>query len=173
MPSKFGLKHIACLATTLTLVAGSLSLLLEMEWIRTALRTRFSRGNLDACGQPTPQVCEYNGGGNRSSPRFAYVTYVAHTKYMKGAVVVFKALRALGSDREMVVLHSRPLSAHWRRKFCLLGVRTRYWPKYKKKQRGYYEHCMLKLSVFLLTEYNRLVYIEAANVRNIEKALLQ
>eukprot|EP00658_Telonema_sp_P-2_P009680 TRINITY_DN13606_c0_g1_i3.p2 TRINITY_DN13606_c0_g1~~TRINITY_DN13606_c0_g1_i3.p2 ORF type:complete len:113 (+),score=24.55 TRINITY_DN13606_c0_g1_i3:214-552(+) len=64
------------------------------------------------------------------------------------------------TEGEMVLLHGHELDGAHREELARLGVHMRYTPGHVKKS-GYYTDVMLKLCVFTLKEFSRIVYVES------------
>lgn len=93
--------------------------------------------------------------------RHAYVFYATDDAYGVAVLVFVRRLRELGvaPDADVLVLHlplSRPVVA----RMDALGIQRREVPVVGR-QGGYFKDSLVKLRIFELTEYDRVVYLDA------------
>jgi alpha-N-acetylglucosamine transferase len=93
--------------------------------------------------------------------RFAYAFYATSDTYAVAVLVFVHLLRQLGirEDADVVVLHL-PVSRHLVNAMRKMGIQTRLVTPLRNA-RGAYHHCFVKLRIFELSEYERVVYADA------------
>ena len=96
--------------------------------------------------------------------RFSYVMYAGDPRYVAGVVVVVKVLKLLGCKMAIALMHSCALPAADAALLRALNVTLVEVHDFQRKRDAYYRTVMLKLNVFNLTEYDRVVYVEADGV---------
>jgi hypothetical protein len=94
--------------------------------------------------------------------RLAYVFYATDDIYAVAVLVFVRLLRDLGarSDADILVMHA-PLSSALREKMQRLGITTRLVRRYPKAMNASFRHCLLKLKIFGLSEYERVLFADA------------
>lgn len=97
-----------------------------------------------------------------SENRLAFVFYATDEPYAVAVMVFVHLLRQLGMrpDADVIVLH-RPLAAWITDKLNEMGITTRLVEPVRKLIHRYYRHCLVKLRIFELTEYERVLYVDA------------
>lgn len=101
--------------------------------------------------------------GNRvDGSRHAYAFYATNDRYAVAVLVAINLLKRLGASESIhfVVLHlsvSRYLLARMHE----MGVTTKMVEKTKRAYGRYFRDCLVKLRVLQLTEYDRVVYLDA------------
>ncbi len=92
---------------------------------------------------------------------FAFAFYATDDTYGKAALVVMAALKELGTpeDIDFVLLH-RGLSKPLLDRMSGRGLLTREAAPVPRTSNPYYRDCLLKLRVFQLVEYERLLYLD-------------
>lgn len=100
----------------------------------------------------------------RSKPRnrFAFVFYATEENYAIAVLVFVHLLRGLGmrQDADVLVLHL-PLAAEILDKMKRVGIATRRVKPFRHVMNGHYRHSFLKLRIFELVEYDRLIFADA------------
>jgi len=99
--------------------------------------------------------------GNRKT-RYAYVFYATDIAYATAVLVFVRLLKELGirSDVDLIILHL-PLPEHILKKMRQMGIVTRRVPELRYTYSKYFEHSLVKLRVFELTKYERLIFLDA------------
>ncbi len=105
-----------------------------------------------------PQILDLS----KSGKRWAYVFYATNREYAIAVLVFVRLLRQLGirDDADVVVLHL-PLSGRIIARMRDLGISTVPVPKLRYVNHRYYRHCLVKLRIFQLFEYERVVFVDA------------
>jgi len=96
-----------------------------------------------------------------ASPRRAYAFYATNNTYAIAVIVFVHLLKRLGVPDavDVVVLHL-PLSARVLTVMRDMGIVTRQVTAPKSLHSSNYRDCLLKLRIFELTDYDRVVYME-------------
>ena len=97
-----------------------------------------------------------------SPGRFAYAFYATDDTYA-AAVIVFAhllRLRGVGEGIDLVVLHVG-VSAELVDRMRAMGLLTRAVERMRYSRHRYYRDCFVKLRVFALEDYQRVVYVDA------------
>src|SRR4029077_14823364 len=94
--------------------------------------------------------------------RLAYVFYATDDIHAVAVLVFVRLLRDLGarSDADILVMHA-PLSSALRKKMQRWGITTRLVRRYPKAMNASFRHCLLKLKIFGLSEYERVLFADA------------
>ena len=94
--------------------------------------------------------------------RRAYVFYATNDLYAVAVLVFVRLLRGLGipGGTDVVVLHL-PLSEYLLARMHSMQIVTRLVPAPRFVRDRYCRHCLVKLRVFGLTEYDQVVYVDA------------
>lgn len=94
--------------------------------------------------------------------RRAYVFYATNTLYALAVLVFVTRMRrsAVSFDCDIVLLHL-PLPAELLRTIQQAGIITRACALPRQVPSAYYRDCLLKLKIFELVEYDRIVYVDA------------
>jgi FkbM family methyltransferase len=98
----------------------------------------------------------------KSRNRYAYVFYATNDTYAIAVLVFVRLLRRLGirDDVDIVVLHLR-LSRSIVAKMRKLGMVTLMVPELGRGHHRHYKDCFVKLRSFQLSDYDRVVYVDA------------
>ena len=88
--------------------------------------------------------------------KYSYVMYVSHPSYFKGALACMRMLKLQKTRYPFMLIHSIPIPSNMN-----FDCATRYLTDFPRKSHGYYRNVMLKLSIFLLEEFDKLVYVES------------
>jgi hypothetical protein len=98
----------------------------------------------------------------RSGNRLAFVFYATDEDYAVAVLVFVRILQELGirKDADVVALHL-PLNASIVEKMRRLGIRTRLVAPVPGVKVWHYRHCLVKLKVLTLTEYERVLFVDA------------
>ena len=98
----------------------------------------------------------------RSKNRWAYVFYATNDAYAIAVLVFVHLLRQFGirSDADLVVLHL-PLSREIVAKMREMGMVTALAPAIPYVHHRYYRNCLVKLRIFQLFEFERVVFVDA------------
>jgi hypothetical protein len=101
-------------------------------------------------------------GGTSAAGRQALALYATDDAYALAALVLVEQVRRLGLDPsiEVVLLH-RWISSRFRKAFEDRGVRLLRVRPLRYVGRGYYRDCLIKLHVLGLTDYERVVFLDA------------
>lgn len=94
--------------------------------------------------------------------RRAYVFYATNDTYAVAVLVFVRLLQRIGvrADTDLVVLHL-PLSRSLVAKMQAIGIVTRLVSELRYVHGWHYRDCLVKLRVFELNDYDRVVYIDA------------
>ena len=94
--------------------------------------------------------------------RHAYVFYATCTMYALAVLVFVTLLRrsTVSTDCDIVLLHL-PLPEELLRRIQQAGIVTRASEAPRQLHSSYYRDCLLKLKIFELVEYDRIVYVDA------------
>jgi hypothetical protein len=97
--------------------------------------------------------------------RYAYVFYATNDTYAIAVLVFVRLLRQIGvrEDADIVLLHLE-LSPRLAAKARAMGVHTRQVAPLPYVSGSGYEDCLVKLRIFDLTEYERIVYVDADSI---------
>lgn len=92
----------------------------------------------------------------------AYAFYATSSQYALAVIVFVSLLRRLGlrEDVELVLIHT-PLPVSLLEQARRAGLTTREVRPAPLPQGGYYRHSLVKLRIFELTEYDRVIYADA------------
>lgn len=93
-----------------------------------------------------------------SRARFAYALYATNDTYAVAAMVAVKALQRLGIDAgiDLVVLHL-DVSPYLVETMRRMGIRPMRVEPLRHVSQGYYRDCLVRLRVFQLVQYERVV----------------
>lgn len=113
---------------------------------------------LDSTHEKTQQDFELPRPRNRQ----AYVFYATSHAYAIAVLVLVRLLQRLGmrDDADLLVLHL-PLPSHVLTKMREMGIVTRLVPELRYIDHPYFRDCLVKLRIFHLIEYDRVVFVEA------------
>ncbi len=97
-----------------------------------------------------------------SMNRQALVFYATRHEYAVSVLVFVRLLQRLGTRRgtDLIVLHL-PLEPWVLEKMRAMGMMTVGVPALPLMKRRYYRHCLTKLRIFQLVQYERVVYLDA------------
>jgi alpha-N-acetylglucosamine transferase len=105
---------------------------------------------------------------NGTLPRFAYTFYATNDRYYCSALVNAKRLRDVGSDNriDILIFHSSVYSPslHLKNKANILNIKDRIVNDMPLTADGYYRDCLVKLRVFDLNEYNRVILMDSDSI---------
>lgn len=98
----------------------------------------------------------------RSRNRWAYVFYATNETYAIAVLVFVRMLRRLGirNNADLVVLHL-PLSRQVVAKMRDIGIVTELVPELRHVNNRYYRDCLVKLRIFQLHEFERVIFADA------------
>ncbi|CAA6664979.1 unnamed protein product [Spirodela intermedia] len=108
------------------------------------------------------------------SQREAYATVLHSSEsYVCGAIVLAHSIRRSGSRRDLVLLHDKSLSDAKRRALAAAGWKLRMIKRIRNphaKKFTYNEYNYSKLRLWLLTDYDKVVFVDAdaAVLRNVD-----
>lgn len=104
--------------------------------------------------------------------RFAYTFYATNDAYAIAVLVVVKQLKLLGArnDVDFVVLHLS-ISKYIQAKMDEMGIITKKVDPLRYTYGMYYRDCLIKLKIFQLIEYERVVFLDADSIplKNIDE----
>jgi hypothetical protein len=98
----------------------------------------------------------------KAQNRFALAFYATDEAHVIAVMVFVHLLRQLGirSDADVVLLHL-PMPPRLMKNANRLGIATRVVRPFEGPGNWWYRHCLLKLRVFELCEYERILYADA------------
>jgi hypothetical protein len=98
----------------------------------------------------------------KSKNRYAYAFYATDHAYAIAVLVFVRLLQRLGvrHDADLLLLHL-PLPRQLLTKIRDLGMLTAEAPELPYIGYPYYRHCLVKLHIFQLTQYDRVVFVDA------------
>jgi alpha-N-acetylglucosamine transferase len=107
-----------------------------------------------------------------SRNRFAYTFYATDDAYAIAVLVVVKQLQKLGTrdDVEFVLLHLS-ISNYILSKMHEMGITTQKVNPLRYTYGTYYRDCLIKLKIFQLTQYDRVIFLDADSIplKNIDE----
>jgi hypothetical protein len=98
----------------------------------------------------------------KSSNRLAFAFYATDENYAVAVVVFVYLLRDLGirEDADVIVLHL-PLAPPILQKMARMGITTRVVEPFPVARNEYFRHCLVKLRILELADYERVLFIDA------------
>ena len=101
----------------------------------------------------------------RSNKRQAYAFYATSDAYAVAVVVFVRLLRQFGvrEDADLILLHL-PLSRRVISKVHELGIVTVLVPELRYVSNRYYRHCLIKLRIFQLVGFERVIFVDADSI---------
>lgn len=101
-------------------------------------------------------------GKTSRKKRFAYVFYATDNNYAVAVCVVVKLLQQIGirNDIDIVVLHL-PIASFIIGTMHKMNIITKKVKKLRYTRDNYYKDCLIKLCIFHLIQYDRVVYLDA------------
>lgn len=106
--------------------------------------------------------CARMQGGDPTSRRYAYVFYATNDSYAAAVLTVARLLRQLGvrDDIDLLVLHL-PLSPPLERAIAEAGIEPRAVSPPRRVRDRAFRDSLTKLRIFELTDYDRIVFVDA------------
>ena len=93
----------------------------------------------------------------------AYAFYATDNTHAIAAMVCATLLRKAGASADFVLVHL-PLSRFVMRRLRQMSIRTQLVASLDRSPSWYYRDCLVKLQVLHLTDYARVIYLDADSV---------
>jgi glycogenin glucosyltransferase len=131
-----------------------------------------------SAGKPAVSPASWLAAPRRSTEAFATLLTTTNADYLRGALVLGSSIRSFDSSRDMIILVTSAVPTEWRSALTVAGWRVievdelkEFWwgkstecSKFDGDQAERWGHMATKLRLWQMTQYERIMYLDADTI---------